>query len=236
MNRFRRFMAGSYPSNIDKRLNVSIADLKAALEPLEQYLGKAVGQRNTVAHPSNDMKHFLQWDLDRIAARGSLGDIALHRTLVECAKSHPYGHRAGQHSARVEEVEREKRAPPVFYVEDSDEEDIREIVESAPMRRSAPVSEASSLEEGEIDERKRKGKGKRGMKRKAPTVSSKEDEGASESDRERRVGPTCATAGAGGESIENRTLPQAEQQSERIERETEDGLHMSDRPQKRLRR
>lgn len=84
--------------------------------------------------------------------------ILLSTALVASAMPHPYGHHAAQHTARVEAVEKEKRAPPVIYLEDSDEEEIGKLAESPPTRGNLRKREASSLDDGEIEESKRRKK------------------------------------------------------------------------------
>lgn len=141
-------MNGDYPRDTEERLGVSAAMLRTALAPLQTHIS-IQDNRHTAAHPSRDMRHLLSWDLDRIKARGALEDLAPHRTLVACATAAPFSHHVGVHNECISAVERDKRAPPVIFVEDSEDED-GEVKVVGSSARASPATESLTLEEGEI--------------------------------------------------------------------------------------
>lgn len=208
MTHYHRFMRGDHPPP----KGVSVSDLRTALEPLRAYLD--TDGRNTVAHPSRDMGHLLKWDLDQIRARGSLEEIALHRTLVACAGAPPFRHDNGEHSRQVADVERDKRAPAVIYVDDSEDEE------------GSAEGIRMELEEGEIEEsqgRKGKGKGK---------VEAESDEEVTECARKRRDVSTRTSDGEGTGTSES-SSPESLKHRDEFEDEE---IAMKGRPSKRLRR
>lgn len=212
MTHYHRFMRGDHPSPT----LISVADLKSALEPLRAYLD--TDGRNTVAHPSRDMGHLLKWDLDQIRARGKLEDVALHRTLVTCAGAPPFRHNIGEHNRHIADVERDKRAPAVIYVDDSEDEEAE---------GSAEGSRVKELEEGEIEEGNGRDKGK--GKAEVPAAESDEDAQMAEHAQKRKGAPACSTDGEGSGTTAS---PSAELPKQRLEQEE---LATNGRPPKRLR-